>query len=103
MVEVVRRFGSERIIVDSSADWGISDPLAVPKTANLMLRKGIDPVDVKKVSYQNAVDAYSQSGQFNESDWLEPDSIDQRELFEGNSVLRGQKPVVESDSEMVQN
>ncbi|MEM8900075.1 MAG: TatD family hydrolase [Bacteroidota bacterium] len=103
MVEVVRRFGSERIIVDSSADWGISDPLAVPKTANLMLRKGIDPVDVKKVSYQNAIDAYSQSGQFNESDWLQPDNIDQRELFEGNSILRGQKPVVESDSEMVQN
>ena len=41
MVEVVRKFGSDRIIVDSSADWGFSDPLAVPKTANLMLAKGI--------------------------------------------------------------
>ena len=27
MVEIVRRYGSERIIVDSSADWGVSDPL----------------------------------------------------------------------------
>ena len=40
MVEVVRKFGSERIIVDSSADWGVSDPLAVPKTANLMIERG---------------------------------------------------------------
>ena len=33
MVEIVRRYGSDHIIVDSSADWGVSDPLAVPKTA----------------------------------------------------------------------
>ena len=33
MVDVVRRFGSERVFIDSSADWGVSDPLAVPKTA----------------------------------------------------------------------
>ncbi|MEM6763953.1 MAG: TatD family hydrolase [Bacteroidota bacterium] len=103
MVEVVRKFGSERIIVDSSADWGISDPLAVPKTANLMLRRGINPEDVTKVSYQNAIDAYGQSGQFNESDWLEPNGVDQRELFNGNSVLRGQVPVVDSDANVVQN
>src|SRR5262245_4981905 len=30
MVEIARQYGSERIIVDSSADWGVSDPLAVP-------------------------------------------------------------------------
>ena len=41
MVAVVQQYGSERIIVDSSADWGISDPLAVPKTAGLMARSGI--------------------------------------------------------------
>ena len=29
MVEVVRQYGPERIIVDSSADWGAPDPLAV--------------------------------------------------------------------------
>ena len=45
MVEVVRRFGSDRIIVDSSADWGYSDPLAVPKTARLMIQRGISEED----------------------------------------------------------
>jgi uncharacterized protein len=90
MVEVVRQYGSDRIIVDSSADWGVSDPLAVPKVANLMAERGIDPADIHKTCYQNAIAAYGQSGQFNEEDWLNPLPIDQRVLFEDNSVLRGQ-------------
>ncbi len=95
MVEIARRYGSERIFIDSSADWGVSDPLSVPKTANLMLERGIDPEDVRLLCYGNALSAYGQSGQFNESDWLGEPAIDQRELFEGNSVLRGQEPLVE--------
>lgn len=98
MVEVVRRFGAERIIVDSSADWGVSDPLAVPKTARLMLERGIPQVDVEATCYGNALAAYGQSGQFNEADWLAPAAIDQRTLFEGNSVLRGQTARVEAIS-----
>jgi predicted metal-dependent TIM-barrel fold hydrolase len=94
MVEVVRRFGSERIIVDSSADWGVSDPLAVPKTANLMLQRGIDTTLVEATCYRNALLAYGQSGQFEERDWLSGSAVDQRQLFAGNSVLRGQPPLV---------
>ncbi len=92
MVSVVQRFGSERIIVDSSADWGISDPLAVPKTAGLMAKSGIREEDIRLTCYQNALTAYGQSGQMNESDWSDDESVDQRQLFEGNSVLRGQRP-----------
>ena len=94
MVEIVRNYGKERIIVDSSADWGISDPLAVPKTAQLMLDRGIPQDQVRAVCYENALAAYSQSGQMQESDWLNSMSIDQKELFQGNSVLRGQQPKV---------
>lgn len=94
MVEVVKKYGAERIIVDSSADWGVSDPLAVPKTANLMLKSGISEETVKTVCYQNALNAYAQSGQMKESDWQKK-TIDQGTLFEGNSVLRGQKPKVD--------
>ncbi|PQO28731.1 TatD family hydrolase [Blastopirellula marina] len=89
MVEIVKKYGAERIIVDSSADWGVSDPLAVPKTGNLMLERGIPKEHVELTCYKNALAAYGQSGQFEESDWLSPDPIDQRSLFEGNSVLRG--------------
>lgn len=89
MVEVVRKYGSERIIVDSAADWGVSDPLAVPKTARLMLERDIPEETVRKVCYENALAAYGQSGQMKEEDWLNPPPIDQRTLFEGNSILRG--------------
>ena len=99
MVEVVRHYGCDRIIVDSSADWGVSDPLAVPKTARLMAQRGIPEAQIKAVCYQNALTAYSQSGQIKESDWLNPTPIDQRQLFSGNSVLRGQQPLVETTPE----
>jgi len=95
MVEIVRQYGSERIFVDSSADWGVSDPLAVPKTARLMLERGIPQATVEAVCYGNALAVFGQSGQMKESDWLEPAAaVDQRTLFEGNSVLRGQTPKV---------
>ncbi|MDQ3731055.1 MAG: TatD family hydrolase [Pseudomonadota bacterium] len=97
MLEVVRQYGSERIIVDSSADWGESDPLSVPKTARLMLEQGIPAADVHRVCYQNALDAYRQSGQMQEDDWRNPEPVDQHRLYDGNSVLRGQAPVVKQN------
>ena len=95
MVEIARRYGSERIFIDSSADWGVSDPLSVPKTARLMLERGIDRETVHEICYQNALTAYGQSGQISEADWEQAPRIDQRLDFEGNSVLRGQEPLVE--------
>ncbi|MEC4986043.1 MAG: TatD family hydrolase [Oscillatoria sp. PMC 1068.18] len=96
MVEVVRKYGKNRIIVDSSADWGVSDPLAVAKTAKLMLEKGIPEDHVRAVCYENALAAYSQTGQMQASDWSEAAKADQSQLYDGNSVLRGQKPGIES-------
>jgi len=101
MVEIVKQYGCDRIIVDSSADWGISDPLAVPKTAQLMLERGIPATHVRAVCYENALSAYSQSGQMQETDWLAANAIDQRQIFNGNSVLRGQEPTVESSRECI--
>ena len=97
MVEVVKKYGSSNIIVDSSADWGVSDPLAVPKTASLMLKRGISMEDVRKTCYQNALDAFSKNGKMKEAHWLQPDSINQSQLFNDNSVLRGQKPRIDED------
>lgn len=93
MVEIVKQYGSHHIIIDSAADWGISDPLAVPKTAQLMVEMGIPQEKVEAVCYKNALTAYSQSGQMQEEDWLNPADVDQRQLFDGNSVLRGQQSV----------
>ncbi len=96
MVEIVKKYGPERLIVDSSADWGVSDPLGVPRTAKLMLERGIDPAWVEKVTWQNALDAYAQSGQIDVAALLETPVIDQSRLFHDNSVLRGQKPRVDA-------
>jgi len=92
MVEIVKRYGPERLIVDSSADWGISDPLAVPRTARLMLERGIPREHVELVTWQNALDAYAQSGQIDVAALLASPVIDQSQLFSDNSVLRGQVP-----------
>lgn len=96
MTEIVRHYGPERIIVDSACDWGISDPLAVPKTAELMRRRGIPEDWIRKVTYDNALAVYGLSGQMRESDWLDPPPVDQRTLYMGNTILRGgQEPRIE--------
>jgi len=96
MVDILSQYGANRIMVDSACDWGISEPLGVAKTAKLALQRGIPEEQVRKVCYENALDAYGQSGQMNEDDWLNPAPIDQRTLYEGNSILRGGRdPLVE--------
>jgi predicted metal-dependent TIM-barrel fold hydrolase len=98
MVAIAQRYGSERILIDSSADWGVSDPLAVPKTAALMLKSGIPEKQVHEICYENALLAYGQSGQISAEHWTRPAAIDQRTLFEGNSVLRGQEPRIDAQT-----
>ncbi len=105
MAEIVKQYGPERIIVNSAADWGVSDPLSVPKTADLMRERVIPEEHIHAVCYQNALLAFGQSGQMKESDWLEASGIDQSQKFSGNSVLRGgQKPRIDnSDSNIIEN
>jgi len=96
MVEIVRRYGADRIIVNSACDWGVSDPLAVPRTADLMRERGIPEEAVRKATYANALAAYGRNGEMREGHWLDGALVDQRRLHEGNSVLRGgQVPRVE--------
>jgi hypothetical protein len=99
MVEIVNQYGTERIFIDSAADWGKSDPLGVPKTAKLMLQRGVTEKDVRAVCYQNAFDAYKQSGQIREEDWKDRPSIDQNKTYSGNSVLRGGSEAFIEDGE----
>ena len=94
MVAMVQKYGPERLIVDSSADWGISNPLSVPQTAALMKERGIPEEAIRLTTWQNALDAYGQSGQI-DVEALQSDAvIDQRKTFLDNSVLRGQPPRV---------
>ena len=99
MVEIVKQYGTERIMINSAADWGISDPLAVPKTAALMKERGISNEDINLVTYKNAITAFAQSGQLDEGDFITVKEIDQSRKFEGNTVLRGgQQPRIDKNS-----
>ena len=96
MVEIVKMYGSEKIMINSAADWGISDALAVPKTAALMLERGIAESDIQNICYNNALRAFGQSGQMHETDWLKVEPIDRTQKFAGSTILRGgQSPLHE--------
>jgi predicted metal-dependent TIM-barrel fold hydrolase len=99
MVEVVKKYGAERIMINSAADWGISDPLAVPKTAALMKQNGIPDETIRLVTYKNAITAFGQSGQLHEADFAAAQQIDQSQKYQGNTILRGgQQPRINKDS-----
>ena len=86
-------------MINSAADWGISDPLAVPKTAALMKQKGISDEDIRLVTYRNAITAFGQSGQIDEADFASVKEVDQSRKFSGNTVLRGgQQPRIDKNS-----
>jgi predicted metal-dependent TIM-barrel fold hydrolase len=83
MVAILRQFGTERILVNSAADWGRSDPLRTYATGQAMLAAGFTDDDVDEVLWRNPVAFYGQSGRLDLED-TQPD-----ETFEGNSILRG--------------
>ena len=96
MARLVKQFGSERIIVNSAADWGVSDPLKVPKTVSKMREMGISEADITTIVWDNPVAFFSQSGNMDLADIETRPNINQTQLYDGNSVLRGQAPIVEN-------
>ncbi|HYX90154.1 MAG TPA: TatD family hydrolase, partial [Myxococcaceae bacterium] len=62
MVALVQRFGPERILINSAADWGVSDPLKVPKTAARMREAGISEDAIEQIVWKNPVTFFAQSG-----------------------------------------
>jgi uncharacterized protein len=92
MVTLVKKYGSDRIIVNSAADWGVSDALKVPKTAAALGQAGVSDADIETIVWHNPVRFFAQSGRL---DLEDAPKVDQRQLWEGNSVLRGQQPRVD--------
>ncbi|GLZ11777.1 TatD family hydrolase [Actinomadura sp. NBRC 104425] len=84
MVAILREYGTERMLVNSAADWGRSDPLKTRRTGEAMLAAGFTDDDVDQVLWRNPVEFYGQSGRL-----VLDVPADAGTLFEGNSVLRG--------------
>lgn len=97
MVDLTKQYGADRFIVDSSCDWGVSDPLSVPKTAKMMLDQGVPADAVEKTTWKNAVTAYGHSGQIDFELLNAKPVIDQSQLFMDNSVLRGQEARIDEE------
>jgi len=91
MATLVKTYGADRIIVNSAADWGISDPLKVPKTIAVMRAHGIADDVIQRIVWDNPVTFFAQSGKLDVADLEARPTIDRSQRFEANSVLRGER------------
>src|SRR5262245_26823985 len=62
MVALVKQYGSERMLVNSAADWGVSDPLKVPKTAAALREAGVPEAAIETICWKNPIAFFAQSG-----------------------------------------
>jgi uncharacterized protein len=63
-IKIIEKHGTERIMIHSAADWGVSDPLSVPLTAREMRKAGFSSTDIEKVTFYNAYEFFRQSPKF---------------------------------------
>ncbi len=59
--EIIRTFGSDRMIVDGSADWGISDPLSLVKVVDFMAKDGHSEKTIQQLVFDNSMAFYNGS------------------------------------------
>ncbi|MFH0241935.1 TatD family hydrolase [Streptomyces sp. HK10] len=88
MVAVLMEYGTDRILVNSAADWGRSDPLKTRRVGLAMLAAGFGDAEVDRVLWQNPVEFYGRGGRLILGEDREAGAGPA--LYEGNSVLRGQ-------------
>jgi predicted metal-dependent TIM-barrel fold hydrolase len=83
MVAILREHGTDRMLVNSAADWGRSDPLRTRAVGDAMLAAGFTDDDVDQVLWRNPVAFYGQSGRLDlETAPADPD-------YAGNTIKRG--------------
>ncbi|GHJ49699.1 TatD family hydrolase [Catellatospora sp. TT07R-123] len=83
MVAILREYGTERMLVNSAADWGRSDPLLTARTGEAMRAAGFGEDDVDRVLWRNPVEFYGRSGR------LDLDTVAGQATYAGNSIMRG--------------
>ncbi|HUW56297.1 MAG TPA: TatD family hydrolase, partial [Planctomycetota bacterium] len=75
---IIREHGSERMIVNGSADWGISDPLSLPKVVEFMKKDGHSDKVIEDIVFNNAMAFYGNSPRWKPELDLQP--VDPREF-----------------------
>ena len=75
---IIKEFGSERMIVSGSADWGVSDPLSLVKVVDRLHRDGVAEQEIRRLTYDNAMAFYSHSPHWQPDFSIQP--LDPREF-----------------------
>lgn len=60
-VDILERYGTDRIVANSAGDWGKSNPLGVPEMILEMKRRGHPEAAIRKVVYENPLAFWRQS------------------------------------------
>ncbi|HYE31137.1 MAG TPA: TatD family hydrolase [Methylomirabilota bacterium] len=63
-IDMIEVYGNERLWMNSACDWGVSVPLAVPRTALEMKRRGHTADLIEKMVFRNPAQFMSQSPKF---------------------------------------
>src|SRR5262249_38693560 len=69
-VDIVERYGTDRIMANSAGDWGKSDPLAVPEFIQEMKRRGHPDSVIRKVVFENPLAFFRQANNWKDESWL---------------------------------
>lgn len=63
-VDMIEMYGMSRLWMNSACDWGVSDPLAVPKATLVMRKRGFDEAAIRKMVWDNPMSFLKQSNRF---------------------------------------
>jgi predicted metal-dependent TIM-barrel fold hydrolase len=69
--DMVEMYGPERLLVNSAGDWGPSKPTAVPDFILEMRRRGHPESLIRRIVYDNPIEFFSQSRNFQAPDLME--------------------------------
>jgi hypothetical protein len=69
--DMIEMYGPERLLVNSAGDWGPSKPTAVPDFIIEMRRRGYPESLIRRIVYDNPIEFFSQSRNFQAPDTVE--------------------------------
>ena len=70
--DIIERYGTDRVCVNSAGDWGPSKPSAVPEFILEMRLRGHSEETIRKVVYENPITFFSQSARW---EFTPPDAL----------------------------
>jgi len=64
-VDMVERYGTERMMANSAGDWGSSNPMNMPDFIRALRGRGFDEETIRTLVYDNPMRFFRQARRFN--------------------------------------